>query len=80
MKNPISAICDELGVTLGELAILVDVDASRLRQIKRGEAKRLGSRLIRALSRYGYDPCALEQAYAEWKRAKQQEVIRQCRQ
>ncbi len=70
MKNPISTICEEQSLTLGKLAVVVDMDVSRLRQIQRGEARRLGGRLSTALVALGYEGGAQEQAYAAWKQQK----------
>jgi len=79
MKNPISTICDERGLTLGKLAVVVDMDVSRLRQIQRGEAGHLGDRLSTALVAMGYEKGALEQAYTTWKKQKQLEVMHECK-
>jgi len=79
MKNPISVICEERGLTLGKLAVVVDMDISRLRQLQRGEARHLGDRLSTGLVAMGYEKGALEQTYATWKQQKKLEVIQECK-
>lgn len=74
MKNPLSTIREEKGLTLTELGILARVSTMTIQRIERGTLINVTPNVLDTLENWGYDRNDFQATYEKWKEYRIKEI------
>lgn len=74
MKNPLTAIRKEKGLTMSELSVISEVSMNTIGRIEKGAVKKVTPEVLDTLEKLGYDRAEFERNYYEWRQFKTKEL------